>query len=126
MHRCLGQWCCLLWRLRLALWFPLLQGFKGNDGEWIELNNGCMCCSTKSDFVQALEGLLHSGKSFDYILIETTGERATPSCGAGRTRVRAPELSSSFAKGVIAMRSLTVCSLDQRSCKLCWLWEGGR
>lgn len=100
----------------LGVLFSLLQGFKGNDGEWIELNNGCMCCSTKSDFVQALEGLLQSGKSFDYILIETTGERATLSCGVrAGTRVCAANLS--FAEGLSAMRSLTVCSLAQRSCK---------
>lgn len=29
-----------------------------NLEEWIELANGCLCCSVKNDFVVALEGLL--------------------------------------------------------------------
>jgi G3E family GTPase len=50
--------------------------------EWVELANGCLCCSVKAEFVQALEGLLaadssYSGK-FDYILVETTGGKLQP------------------------------------------------
>lgn len=42
--------------------------------DWLELTNGCLCCSVKSDFVAALEGLLEQKRNkFDYILIETTG-----------------------------------------------------
>lgn len=41
--------------------------------EVIELANGCLCCSVKNDFVQALEALLQRRSKFDYILIETTG-----------------------------------------------------
>lgn len=49
--------------------------------QWVELANGCLCCSVKAEFVQALEALLdgdssHIGK-FDYVLVETTGE-STP------------------------------------------------
>ena len=43
--------------------------------EWVELANGCLCCSVKSDFVAALEGLMLKRDKFDYILIETTGEQ---------------------------------------------------
>lgn len=39
----------------------------------MELNNGCLCCSVKSDFVAALEGLMDKKDKFDYVLIETTG-----------------------------------------------------
>ena len=42
--------------------------------EWVELANGCLCCSVKSDFVAALEGLMLKRDKFDYILIETTGQ----------------------------------------------------
>lgn len=49
------------------------QGLQGRDGEWIELTNGCMCCSVKNDFVVALEALLGRKDGFDYIVIETTG-----------------------------------------------------
>ena len=44
--------------------------------EWVELANGCLCCSVKSDFVAALEGLMLKRDKFDYILIETTGQSA--------------------------------------------------
>lgn len=51
------------------------------EGRLVELANGCLCCSVKAEFVQALEALLdgdssHIGK-FDYVLVETTGE-STP------------------------------------------------
>lgn len=45
--------------------------------EWVELANGCLCCSVKSDFVAALEGLMLKRDKFDYILIETTGQANT-------------------------------------------------
>eukprot|EP00884_Botryococcus_braunii_P000018 jgi/Botrbrau1/10016/Bobra.0012s0103.1 len=41
--------------------------------EWVELANGCLCCSVKSEFVQALEALMNKRDRFDYVLIETTG-----------------------------------------------------
>ena len=41
--------------------------------EVVELANGCLCCSVKDDFVQALEALMQQRSRFDYILIETTG-----------------------------------------------------
>ena len=47
--------------------------------EWVELANGCLCCSVKSDFVAALEGLMLKRDKFDYILIETTGKQHAPS-----------------------------------------------
>ncbi|EFJ50457.1 hypothetical protein VOLCADRAFT_88817 [Volvox carteri f. nagariensis] len=34
------------------------EGLQRQDGEWVELTNGCMCCAVKSDFLQALESLL--------------------------------------------------------------------
>ena len=45
--------------------------------EWVELANGCLCCSVKNDFVAALEGLMLKRDKFDYILIETTGPHYT-------------------------------------------------
>ncbi|GLJ44768.1 hypothetical protein SUGI_0941600 [Cryptomeria japonica] len=41
--------------------------------EWVELPNGCLCCTVKSNFVQALEQLITQRHRFDYILVETTG-----------------------------------------------------
>ncbi|KAK3074236.1 hypothetical protein LTR53_003459 [Teratosphaeriaceae sp. CCFEE 6253] len=42
--------------------------------EWLELGNGCLCCSVKDSGVNAIESLMErQGAAFDYILLETTG-----------------------------------------------------
>lgn len=41
--------------------------------DWVELENGCICCSVKNEMVKALESLLQQRTKFDYIIIETTG-----------------------------------------------------
>lgn len=41
--------------------------------EWIELRNGCLCCSVKDNGVKAIENLMTKRGKFDYILLETTG-----------------------------------------------------
>jgi len=49
----------------------------GSDGElveeWLELRNGCLCCSVKDNGVKAIETLMNKKGKFDYILLETTG-----------------------------------------------------
>eukprot|EP00798_Chlamydomonas_sp_ICE-L_P024667 gene24667-10294_t len=55
-------------------YFHTPEGSQANLGEWIGLANGCLCCQVKSEFVQAIETLMsQETKTFDYILIETTG-----------------------------------------------------
>ncbi|KAF3205063.1 hypothetical protein TWF191_001420 [Orbilia oligospora] len=41
--------------------------------EWLELNNGCLCCTVKDNGVNAIETLMEKRGKFDYILLETTG-----------------------------------------------------
>jgi G3E family GTPase len=41
--------------------------------EVIELNNGCICCTVRSDLITAIHGLLGSGRPIDRIIIETSG-----------------------------------------------------
>jgi G3E family GTPase len=41
--------------------------------EWLNLANGCICCSVKDQGVNALESLMERNGAFDYILLETTG-----------------------------------------------------
>ncbi|GAA5798378.1 hypothetical protein HPULCUR_003780 [Helicostylum pulchrum] len=41
--------------------------------EWLELRNGCLCCSTKDVGVKAIENLMEKKGKFDYILLETSG-----------------------------------------------------
>ena len=40
---------------------------------FIELKNGCICCSVRDDLVITIENLLQIRNKFDYIIIETTG-----------------------------------------------------
>ncbi|KAF3786631.1 COBW domain-containing protein 1 [Nymphaea thermarum] len=50
---------------------------EGEDGslveEWVELGNGCVCCTVKHSLVQALEQLVQRKQKLDHILLETTG-----------------------------------------------------
>lgn len=41
--------------------------------EWLELRNGCLCCSIKDNGIKAIENLMKQRGKFDYILLETTG-----------------------------------------------------
>lgn len=41
--------------------------------EWLDLANGCICCSVKDSGVNAIESLMDRRGAFDYILLETTG-----------------------------------------------------
>ncbi|ORY63250.1 CobW/HypB/UreG, nucleotide-binding domain-containing protein [Pseudomassariella vexata] len=48
---------------------------KGDEKveEWLEVGNGCICCSVKDAGVNAIESLMEKKGAFDYILLETTG-----------------------------------------------------
>ncbi|RCI09771.1 hypothetical protein L249_4056 [Ophiocordyceps polyrhachis-furcata BCC 54312] len=48
---------------------------KGEESfeEWLEVGNGCICCSVKDTGVNAIESLMNKKGAFDYILLETTG-----------------------------------------------------
>ena len=41
--------------------------------EWLELGNGCICCSIKDSGVNAIESLMDRRGTFDYIMLETSG-----------------------------------------------------
>jgi G3E family GTPase len=41
--------------------------------EVIELNNGCICCTVRTDLIGAIGDLLRSGRHIDRIIIETSG-----------------------------------------------------
>ncbi|KAG7691431.1 hypothetical protein KL930_005269 [Ogataea haglerorum] len=49
------------------------EGNSQEYEEWLDLGNGCLCCSVKDNGVAAIERLIAKRKSFDYILLETTG-----------------------------------------------------
>lgn len=43
------------------------------EEEIIEVMNGCICCTVRSDLVSALKRMHTKVKNFDAVLIETTG-----------------------------------------------------
>ena len=49
----------------------------GTDGsnlaDFIELSNGCVCCTVKDSLVQTLESLLAKRSDLDYVIIEASG-----------------------------------------------------
>lgn len=55
------------------------QSFTSKDAsgqvfeEWLDLKNGCLCCTVKDKGLKAIESLMERRGKFDYILLETTG-----------------------------------------------------
>lgn len=41
--------------------------------EWVDLGNGCLCCTVKDDGVAAIERLVKKRSGFDHIILETSG-----------------------------------------------------
>ena len=50
-----------------------LKSSQKADDEWLELDNGCMCCTSQSQTVLALENLMRKKSTFDLVLVETSG-----------------------------------------------------
>lgn len=53
-----------------------IEDSKNNEAveEWLDLGNGCLCCTVKDNGVVAIEQLIEKSKDrIDYILLETTG-----------------------------------------------------
>lgn len=46
-----------------------VQSSNKSDDEWIELSNGCMCCSAHTQTIKALESLIARKGTFDLILV---------------------------------------------------------
>lgn len=44
-----------------------------NSEEFLELANGCLCCSIKDAGIAAIEKLMERRGAFDHIILETTG-----------------------------------------------------
>jgi len=43
------------------------------DEEILEMNNGCICCTVRSDLIRIFNTLMEKPDRFDYLVIETTG-----------------------------------------------------
>uniref|UniRef100_A0A7N6BY99 CobW C-terminal domain-containing protein n=1 Tax=Anabas testudineus TaxID=64144 RepID=A0A7N6BY99_ANATE len=80
--------------------------------EWLELRNGCLCCSVKDNGLKAIENLMEKKGKFDYILLETTG-LADPGAVASMFWVDAELGSEIYLDGIVtvidAKYGLQVC-----------------
>lgn len=74
---------------------------KTGDEELIELNSGCICCVVRGDLIRTLRDLLNRPRTWDGIVIETTG-LANPS----------PVIQTFLVDQVIAAQ----CELDSVVC----------
>uniref|UniRef100_A0A672S0Y5 COBW domain-containing protein 1-like n=1 Tax=Sinocyclocheilus grahami TaxID=75366 RepID=A0A672S0Y5_SINGR len=71
--------------------------------EWLELRNGCLCCSVKYDNgLKAIENLMEKKGKFDYILLETTG-LADPGAVASMFWVDAELGSDVYLDGIVTV-----------------------
>uniref|UniRef100_A0A4W4FJQ9 CobW C-terminal domain-containing protein n=1 Tax=Electrophorus electricus TaxID=8005 RepID=A0A4W4FJQ9_ELEEL len=70
--------------------------------EWLELRNGCLCCSVKDNGLKAIENLMEKKGKFDYILLETTG-LADPGAVATMFWVDAELGSDLYLDGIITV-----------------------
>lgn len=75
--RAVTSCCCMIPTLKGGCFTQLLAGLQSGEAtaltDWVQLENGCICCSVKNDMVQALEALVQQRDRFDYVIIETTG-----------------------------------------------------
>jgi G3E family GTPase len=44
-----------------------------SDGDMVELENGCICCSINNDFLDAIFRVLNRDRKVDYLVVETSG-----------------------------------------------------
>ncbi|KAG2466805.1 CBWD2 protein, partial [Polypterus senegalus] len=70
--------------------------------EWLELRNGCLCCSVKNNGLKAIENLMQKKGKFDYILLETTG-LADPGAVASMFWVDAELGTDIYLDGIITI-----------------------
>lgn len=83
---------------------------RAMSGEWVELDNGCLCCSVKNDFVQALESLMRKKQKPQAIVIETTGARANCSCPVQHPHAIMPTASALCCTLCIIPTAKAMCS----------------
>ncbi|XP_067677453.1 zinc-regulated GTPase metalloprotein activator 1-like [Haliotis asinina] len=84
--------------------------------EWLELRNGCLCCSVKDSGVKAIENLMTKRGKFDYILLETTG-LADPGPIASMFWLDEELCSDVFLDGILTVVDAKFCDKQLREQK---------
>ncbi|KAG5465630.1 hypothetical protein CUR178_00338 [Leishmania enriettii] len=86
-----------------------LKSSEKPDDEWLELSNGCMCCTAQTQTVKALESLMQRRGTFDLILVETSG-LADPGPIATMFWQDAPLCGSLYLSGIVTLvDSVNIC-----------------
>lgn len=86
-----------------------LKSSEKPDDEWLELNNGCMCCTAQTQTVTALESLMQRKGTFDLILVETSG-LADPGPIAAMFWQDAALCGSLYLSGIVTLvDSVNIC-----------------
>ncbi len=67
--------------------------------EFLELANGCLCCSIKDSGAAAIEKLMQRKGAFDHILLETTGLADPGSCFIFK-HARTRPLTTAYTQGL--------------------------
>ncbi|KAH8614645.1 CobW HypB UreG nucleotide binding domain [Trypanosoma vivax] len=86
-----------------------LKSSQKPDDEWLELNNGWMCCTTQTQTVKALEGLMQSKGTFDLVLVETSG-LADPAPVAGMFWQDESLCGSLYLSGITVVDAKNLCN----------------
>ncbi|WOD39623.1 GTP-binding protein [Nodosilinea sp. E11] len=79
------------------------------DEEIFEMNNGCICCTVRSDLIRIVSDLMERSEDFDYLMLETTG-LADP----------APVIQSFFIDEVMRSRLLLDAIVTVVDAKYIW------
>lgn len=74
--------------------------------EWLELDNGCLCCTVKDSGVAAIENLMTKKGNFDLIMLETTGI-ADPGPIANMFWLDSALASSIYLDGIVTVLDAT-------------------
>ena len=94
------------------------------DKDIMLLNNGCLCCTVRSDLVEMLTRLVKERRGmFDHILIETTG-LANPAPIIQTFYLEPALLDSLRLDGVVKPANLLVtkgCEISERTCVSCMM-----
>ncbi|AIO02461.1 hypothetical protein LPMP_353240 [Leishmania panamensis] len=86
-----------------------LKSSEKPDDEWLELKNGCMCCTAQTQTVKALESLMERKGTFDLILVETSG-LADPGPIAAMFWQDAPLCGYLYLSGIVTLvDSVNIC-----------------
>jgi hypothetical protein len=83
--------------------------------EFLELANGCLCCSIKDTGVAAIEKLMQRKGAFDHILLETTGLADPGECNPFIPKIWLLMLLQALSRQYFGRTRSTLTDLEETS-----------